>query len=177
MTTLARPLFLPQLELFGSSARRSLPSDERYTPQKLFSPLAEEFSFTLDACSAPVAAKCPRFYSAADDGLVQPWTAERVWCNPPWSGKNPALWVQKAWFELQRSCPLVVMLFPDNRCHQAWWQHLVEPWRDRTTDGITLRTRFHPGRVHFGSPSDPQAIEKGHPRFGVCLLVFRREIA
>lgn len=138
---------------------------ERYTPWPLFKKLDEEFIFTLDACATPLSAKCGRYFTKADDGLKQPWDGERVFCNPPYD--NIEAWVEKAWREAN---PLTVMLVPA-WTDRKWWQNHVEPFRDDTSK---LKTRFLPGRIRFGSPSDITGENAGSPSFWCCLLIFRR---
>lgn len=43
------------------------------TPQDFFDHLDEEFNFTLDPCALPENAKCAKFYTPEDDGLMQDW--------------------------------------------------------------------------------------------------------
>lgn len=43
------------------------------TPQDLFDELDAEFGFTLDVCALPENAKCERFYTPEQDGLLQNW--------------------------------------------------------------------------------------------------------
>lgn len=76
-------------------------------------------------------------------------------------------------------CDLVVMLLPANRTEQPFWQRLVEPFRDRAPlDGITLTSRFLPGRLRFGMPASYQLARsrKGgdRPPFGCLLLTWSR---
>jgi len=163
---------LTQLELGLSCAPpASLPNDERLTPASLFGPLHAEHRFTVDVAASAANALCARYFTAARSGLDASWSGERVWCNPPWS--QIPWWLEKAWRELRAGCPLAVFLLPDNRTHQRWWQTLVEPFRDRLLGGpVSLRSRFVPNRVHFGTPEDPLAQRKGRPRCGVVLLTF-----
>src|SRR5690349_18979820 len=65
------------------------------TPPEVFGPLNEEFSFTLDPCATAATAKCPRFFTEADDGLAQDWGRERVYMNPPY-GREVYAWTKKA---------------------------------------------------------------------------------
>ena len=44
-------------------------SVEWETPQELFDLLNREFHFTLDAAATAANAKCPRYYTKAEDGL------------------------------------------------------------------------------------------------------------
>ena len=43
------------------------------TPQDLFDKLNAEFHFDLDVCALPENAKCEKYYTPEDDGLLQPW--------------------------------------------------------------------------------------------------------
>lgn len=71
-------------------------SDLWETPQDFFDNLDKEFHFTLDACALPENAKCKRYYTPEDDGLLQPWSGV-VWCNPPYS--ECAEWAKKCYEE------------------------------------------------------------------------------
>jgi phage N-6-adenine-methyltransferase len=99
--------------------------NDRGTPKDLFAELDAEFRFTLDVAATLANAKCERYYTKADDGLVQSWQGERVWCNPPYDVLHP--WVEKAW---SSNAELVAMLIPANRTEQPFWQNLIEPNRD-----------------------------------------------
>jgi len=146
-------------------ARRGadLPTDDRATVPELFEPLNERYRFTIDVAAAAHNTKCERFYTVADDGLAQDWTGERVWCNPPYSDIRP--WVAKAW----GSDALVVMLLPANRTEQAWWQDLVEPYRDRS---VGLTCEFLRGRIRFLRPGQRRIGPNERPPFGCCLLTW-----
>ena len=63
-------------------------SDLWETPQEFFNRLNEEFHFTLDVCALPENAKCSRYYTPEDNGLLMPWDGV-CWCNPPY-GKEIA---------------------------------------------------------------------------------------
>ena len=65
------------------------------TPQDLFDKLNAEFHFDLDVCALPENAKCEKYYTPEDDGLLQPWNGV-CWCNPPY-GRTIGKWVQKAY--------------------------------------------------------------------------------
>jgi phage N-6-adenine-methyltransferase len=153
--------------------------DDRRTPRTTFDPLHEEFGFTIDAAASADNALLPRFWTRADSGLTKPWTAERVWCNPPYSAIPD--WVEKASEEHRLGCPLSVLLLPADRTEQGWWQDLVEPTRDREGSGI--RTRFIRKRVKFGLPPEHPDADKGlangkrggkyrYPPFGCVLVIF-----
>lgn len=54
-------------------------------------------------------AKCKKFYTIKDNGLVQDWSGERVFCNPPY-GRDISKWVQKCYEESEHA--LVIALIP-----------------------------------------------------------------
>lgn len=81
-----------QPHLFGVQ-QDQLTRDDYYTPGWVFEKMG--LTFDLDVCAPPggiewVPAK--RYYTKADDGLLQPWEG-RVWMNPPYSQATP--WVNK----------------------------------------------------------------------------------
>ena len=95
--------------------QEQLTSDDYYTPAWVFERMGIEFD--LDVCAPPggipwIPAK--RYYTQADDGLVQPWEG-RVWMNPPYSGPTP--WVAK--FIAHRKG---VSLLPFAK--SAWFDHI-----------------------------------------------------
>jgi phage N-6-adenine-methyltransferase len=144
--------------------------NERYTPSSVFSPLNQEFSFTLDVCATAESSKCQRFFSKEENGLAQDWSGERVWCNPPYD--DIRTWVEKAWAS---EAALVVMLVPA-WTDRGWWRDLIEPYRDArlTHDDFLLATRFIPGRIKFGLPTNPEGAGAGTPPFWCVLLIWSR---
>ena len=121
-----------ELEPLMSSA-----SAEWETPQALFSLLHREFHFTLDVCATRKNAKCPRFFTARQNGLEQSWAGESCWMNPPY-GDVIAAWMAKAAQEAATGTT-VVCLVPA-RTDTAWW------W-DMARYG---EVRFLRGRLQFG---------------------------
>jgi hypothetical protein len=74
-------------------AQEQTTSDDYYTPAWVFERMG--LTFDLDVAAPPggipwIPAK--RYFTQADDGLLQPWEG-RVWMNPPWSGTSP--WARK----------------------------------------------------------------------------------
>lgn len=125
--------------------------DDWETPQDLFDKLDAEFRFTLDPCATPENAKCPRYYTKEDDGLLMPWGGERVFCNPPY-GRGISKWMEKAFEESKKPETVVVMLV-HARTDTGWWQGLVQH---------RAEVRFIPGRLRFGGAQNnspfPSAI-------------------
>lgn len=70
-------------------------SSEWYTPPEVFAALG--LTFDLDPCSPGPHHWVParRVYTAAEDGLSQPWTG-LVWMNPPFGGRNGQVpWLER----------------------------------------------------------------------------------
>lgn len=113
-------------------------SEEWPTPQDLFDLLNSEFNFTLDPCATPWNAECTRFFTRQQDGLVQDWGTERVFCNPPY-GKQINDWARKC-FESSIGGALVVLL-AHARTDTQWFHDWVYE---------KAELRFVRGRLKFG---------------------------
>lgn len=113
------------------------------TPSQLFETLDAEFNFTLDVCATSANAKCPHFYSAADDGLSMPWEGT-CWLNPPY-GREVRKWLEKATVEAVRGATVVALL--PSRTDTRWWHEYVEPILAGRVPG---EVRFFKGRLRFG---------------------------
>jgi phage N-6-adenine-methyltransferase len=95
------------------------------TPRPLFDKLHRVFHFTVDACASPDNALLPRYWTVEEDALGQDWSAEVVFCNPPFNNIGPFL--AKA-----RTARRAVVLAPLNFCtatgfHASPPAHLVVP--------------------------------------------------
>ncbi|MCC6678637.1 MAG: adenine methyltransferase [Phycisphaerales bacterium] len=128
-------------------------SDDWSTPRDLFNLLDAEFKFDLDVAASKKNAKCPRFFTQKQDGLVQEW-AGVCWMNPPY-GRAIGEWVRKA-SESARAGATVVCLLPA-RTDTRWWHMYVT----RASD-----VRFVRGRLKFG------ASTAGAP-FPSAIVIFR----
>ena len=133
-------------------AYHSTKTTEWSTPQSFYDALDTEFHFTLDVCATTTNAKCPRFFTMADDGLRQRWEGA-CWMNPPY-GKTIALWIRKA-AESALAGAVVVCLVPV-RTDTRWWQRYV----------LGAEVRFVPGRLTFGGAVNPAP-------FPNAVVVFR----
>jgi len=114
--------------------------DKWSTPQDFFDELNTEFGFTLDPCADEFNHKCNKYYTEEDDGLLQDWRGERVFCNPPY-GKAIKDWVRKAYIEGCKPNTTVVMLIPartDTIYFHKYIYHKAE-------------IRFLKGRLKFGN--------------------------
>lgn len=146
--------------------------DDRAVPPEWFAELHERFRFSIDVAASAENTKCSRYFDKTTDGLKQSWAGERVWCNPPYSDLTP--WLEKAWQEFGAGAELIVMLVPANRTEQAWWQEWVEPMRDKPEED--LRVEFLRGRRRFIAPNAAAVGPNERPPFGVCLLVWERDV-
>lgn len=63
--------------------------DDCYTPRWVFDAMGLQFDLDVAApVGGPLHVPAANWYTAADDGLTQPWTGA-VWCNPPYSAFGP----------------------------------------------------------------------------------------
>ena len=108
------------------------------TPQDLFDNLNKEFDFELDPCALPDNAKCERYYTPDDDGLLQSWQGARVFCNPPY-GRKISNWVRKCYEESLRGA-LVVLLIPARTDTAYFHDYILNK----------AEVRFLRGRLRFG---------------------------
>lgn len=128
-------------------------SDDWATPQALFDKLDAVFHFTLDVCASDTNAKCRRYFTKEQNGLMRNWGGNTVWCNPPY-GREIGEWVRRCCQHSQCS----VMLLPvrtDTRWFHAW----IYGNRD-------ARVFFIRGRLKFGS-------SKNSAPFPSMVVVFR----
>ena len=107
------------------------------TPQAFFDKLNEAHHFTLDVCATDENAKCERYFTVEQNGLLQDWTGS-AWMNPPY-GREIGLWMRKA-YESSKNGAKVVCLVPA-RTDTAWWH-------DYATKG---HIDFIRGRLKFGN--------------------------
>jgi site-specific DNA-methyltransferase (adenine-specific) len=127
------------------AAAHSSATPEWPTPQWLVDQLAAEFGpFDLDAAATAENAKAPMFYTAEDDGLVQPWKG-RVWLNPPY-GKTIPQWTAKAATEAASGRAELVCCLVPARPDTRWWRDAV---------AAAVLVRFLPGRIRFGIDPAP----------------------
>lgn len=120
-------------------------TEEWATPVKVFEELDREFHFTLDPCSSPLNYKCEKHYTIEDDGLMQDWGGETVFCNPPY-GKAMRNWVAKCALEAGKPGTTVVMLIPA-RTDTSYFHDYIYHKADEI--------RFLRGRFHFNDGKNP----------------------
>lgn len=145
-------------------AMTSTGKDDWETPQELFNELDREFHFTLDPCCTHESAKCAKHYTPAEDGLIQDWGGETVFCNPPYSRQtrtNPGqiAWVQKCAGEARKPGTTVVALLPARTDTALFHEYIYGK----------AEIRFLRGRVSFRDHGQ----EIGKPLFGSMICVWR----
>ena len=101
-----------------------------------------------------------RFYTPADDGILQPWNGARVFLNPPF-GRTIRLWVEKAMREAAAGSP-VVLLAPV-RADSAWFHEAAKNAR---------AILFFRGRLSYGIGGTHNAAP-----FASCLMGFGVDLA
>ena len=127
------------------------------TPWNFFEKLNDEFHFTLDPCSTHENAKCYKHFTIKEDGLLQDWGNEVVFCNPPY-GRKIKDWVKKAYEESQKDNTTVVMVIPartDTIYFHEYVYHKAE-------------VRFIKGRLKFGDA-------KNAAPFPSMVVIFRKD--
>lgn len=109
------------------------------TPQDLFDILNKEFKFTLDPCASKWNAKCKKYFTEKDNGLIQDWRKNNVFMNPPY-GKVLNYWMKKA-YESSLSGATVVCLVPA-ATDTNWWHEFA----------LKGEIRYLRGRPRFVTP-------------------------
>ena len=115
-------------------------TEEWATPQAFFDVLNAVFHFTLDPCATPDNTKCAKFYTKEQNGLLQDWEGERVFCNPPY-GKVIADWVRKCSEEAKKPNTIVVALLPARTDTRYFHEYIYRKAKD---------VQFVKGRLKFG---------------------------
>jgi site-specific DNA-methyltransferase (adenine-specific) len=128
-------------------------TNEWSTPQNIFDDLDQEFHFTLDPCCTHENAKCEKHYTITENGLIQDWSKDIVFMNPPY-GRKIGHWIKKA-YEASLEGATVVCLIP-SRTDTAYWHDYV----------MTCEIRYIRGRLYFGDGTGPAP-------FPSAIVIFR----
>ena len=115
--------------------------DKWSTPQDFYDELNAEFGFTLDPCADEFNHKCNKYFTEGDDGLLQDWGGEIVFCNPPY-GKAIKDWVRKAYIEGCKPNTTVVLLIPARTDTAYFHDYIYHEAKE---------IRFIRGRLKFGN--------------------------
>jgi phage N-6-adenine-methyltransferase len=117
------------------------------TPWPIFAAYDAEFHFTLDVCATAENAKCPRFFSPEQNGLLQDWGDDVCWMNPPY-GPQISAWMEKAW-RSSLAGATVVCLVP-SRTGTRWWHDWVKG---------KAEVRERQGRITFVGAPNPAGFD------------------
>ena len=117
--------------------------DCRFTPQTILEQIYRIFGkIDLDPCGDRRSnVKADRFYYIEDDGLSQPWDADLVFCNPPFSQTTPFL--RKAHESWMKSEARTIILLMPAQTHLISFHDVAVGQAD-----IYLLK----GKLHFGRP-------------------------
>ena len=132
---------------------RLRPRDTYGTPRPFWLALDHEFHFTVDVAADHAYHMTPRYYTPDENGLLQSWAGEVVWCNPPYSDIAP--WVAMARAERENGATTVLLL--PARTDSPWWHEHV--W------GIADEIRWCRGRLRF--------LDKGSAPHASVLVIYR----
>ena len=135
-------------------------TNEWATPKDFFNKLNSEFNFTLDPASTHDNAKCLKHFTEAENGLMQSWNGERVFCNPPY-GREIGDWVKKAYEETLKEPynTICVLLIPARTDTQYWHDYVMK----------AHEIRFIKGRLKFGDSTNSAP-------FPSAVVIFRSPI-
>lgn len=104
---------------------------ERETPDDLFNAVNSIFNFNLDAAATSENAKCSKYFTKEDNGLIQSWSGKRVWLNPPYNKelirkgiKGIYNWLEKVCEERSRT-EIIVVLCPIDPS-TAWSKKFIQ---------------------------------------------------
>ena len=106
-----------------TSGLMSADRDDWETPLWLFRELDNEFHFTLDAAASDDNHKCQKYFTKKTDAIVNDWSGNVVFCNPPY-GKQIKAWCRKAYEESLKPDTTVVMLIPA-RTDASWFHDYI----------------------------------------------------
>lgn len=129
-------------------------SSEWETPADFYEKLNDTFQFTLDPCSTPQTAKCDKYFTQEDDGLMQDWEGHKVFMNPPY-GRGIDKWLKKAFDEGGKPHTTVVCLIPARTDTKYWHNYCMK------ADEVY----FVKGRLKFS--------DQGSAPFPSAVVVFR----
>lgn len=130
------------------------------TPQKLFDELNQEFNFTIDVASNSKNHKCDRYFTELENGLLQSWEGETVFCNPPYGNIETGVWTKKCYEESLKPNTTVVLLIPARTDRKSFHDYIYKK--------PNVEIRFLKGRLKF----EIDGIPKNSSTFPSMIVVF-----
>ncbi len=122
-----------------ASSEGHLQKDKWETPIKLFKTWNSQYCFSLDPCAEEHTAKCEKFFTEKEDGLIQDWSGEIVFVNPPYSRGNIDKWMKKCYDEAQKGVQIVALIPVSTS--SGWFHKYV--WKHSDLIFIKGRIRFN----------------------------------
>lgn len=139
-------------------------NDHWCTPEKLFNDLHALWGFTVDVACEIETALLPKYYTPKEDGLMQDWSTEVFWCNPPYSDLKP--WLTKSSVSYKQGGTGLVLV--PSRTDTIAFQDFAVP-------NCTCIC-FVKGRIKFSDPNaDPNAKKNPSP-FPSVIIVFDNDL-
>ena len=132
-------------------------TNEWETPKVFFDKLNDEFHFTLDPCCTTLTAKCKKYYTASEDGLIQDWNSNVVFMNPPYGG-HTGDWIKKAYEESKKGAVVVCLIVSST--DRSYWHDYIFPY--------AAQIRFLRGRIKFGTA-------KSTAPFASAIIIFDKK--
>lgn len=144
-------------------------SSEWETPDDLFAMLDKEWNFTLDPASTHENRKCEKYFTKEENGLIQSWAGERVFCNPPYGRELPK-WLKKCADESVHAD--IVLLIPSRTDTKAIHEYCFN---------VAKAICFVKGRIKFNNRLLPSYREDGQHKvssapFPSLIAVYSKEI-
>ena len=142
-------------------------TNEWYTPQSLFDKIEKDLhiKFTLDPCATKESAKCERFFTKEQDGLICDWEDEHsVFINPPYSRDLQPAFIKKAYKQsLKHPGYRCVLLIPARTDTKIWHEYIFK---------YATRILFIKGRIKFQTMQEGELIYKQASTFPSAIVVF-----
>jgi len=109
----------------------------------------------LDAAASESNHKVNHFFTENDNGLLQDWGGEVVFCNPPYGNKETGEWTKKCYEEAQKPNTTVVLLIPARTDRKSFHDYIYNK------PGVTIT--FLQGRLAFELGGEPILDGQGKP--------------
>jgi phage N-6-adenine-methyltransferase len=102
-----------------AKSKTNTPKDEWRTPSELFNVLNNFFNFTIDAAANEENKLLDRYWSIENPCVINNWTDEVVFCNPPFSElSKDTRWGSK-FSTMKKGCVLLPMASDTKWFHQS----------------------------------------------------------